>query len=184
MNFNYETDRLYLKVLSSDYAEPVLEFLTNNRELFEQFESAKQPSYYTLSHQADILQAEYNAFLALKYIRYYIFKKDDNSKIIGTVSFSNIMPKPYCSCTIGYKIDSGHRHMGYAKEALTAAANAMFGDFGIHRIEAYVLDTNIPSMKLLESLGFSNEGLCLKCIQIQNKYRDHYRYSLLSPFSS
>lgn len=184
MNFIYETKRLYLKVLGPEHAPDVLSFLQKNRLIFEPYETQKHPSYYTLSHQSDILQAEYNAFLSLKYIRYYIFKKDDENAVIGTVSFSNILPKPFCSCTIGYKIDAAHQRMGYATEALLSATQAMFADFGIHRIEAYVLNDNIASMKLLDTLGFTNEGLCRKCIQIQKEYKDHYRYSLISPFST
>lgn len=184
MKFVYKTERLYLKVLGPEQAPDVLSFLNNNRLIFEPYETYKHPSYYTLSHQSDILQAELNAFISLKYIRYYLFEKNDENTIIGTVSFSNILPEPFCSCTLGYKIDAGHQRMGYAKEAITAATTAMFSDFGIHRIEAYVLHNNIPSIKLLDSLGFTNEGLCRKCIKIQKEYKDHYLYSLISPFSS
>lgn len=183
MNFIYETKRLRLKILGPEHAPDVLAFLERNRHIFEPYETQKHPSYYTLLHQSDILQAEYNAFMSLKYIRYYIFKKQDESNIIGTVSFSNILPKPFCSCTIGYKIDASHQRMGYATEAISAATKAMFADFGIHRIEAYVLPDNIPSIKLLGSLGFADEGICHKCIQIQKEYKDHLRYSLISPFS-
>ena len=47
MNFDYETDRLYIRVLNSDSATDVLDFLSRNRDIFEPFECEKSPLYYT-----------------------------------------------------------------------------------------------------------------------------------------
>lgn len=182
MESTYETDRLYIKILSPNNSLEVLEFLYNNKNVFEPFESKKPKDYYTDSYQKNMLLAEADAFSKLKYIRYYAIKKEDNT-IIGTVSFSNIIPKPFCSCSIGYKIDKAHQRLGYATELITCATKAMFSDFGIHRIEAYVLTSNIPSICLLESLNFTNEGISSKCIEVAGKYKDHYRYSIISPYS-
>lgn len=183
MRFTYETNRLILKVLDSEYAQAVNEFLKKNRCYFEPFETSKPTDFYTVPYQIACLDAEYTAFIKLKYIRYYAFLKNEPGKIIGTVSFSNILPDPYCSCSIGYKIDHDYQNQGYGKELVNAAAKAMFSDFGIHRIAAYVLNSNKASINLLTSLNFMNEGICQKSIKICGTYQDHLRFSLISPFS-
>lgn len=177
MKTAYETERLYLKILSPDNAGDVLSFLSYNKEIFEPYEPAKPSDYYTLDYQSKMLSAEYNGFLQSHYLRYYAIKKEDCS-IIGTVSFSNILPQPFDSCAIGYKIDKSNQRQGYATEMLICMQNAMFNDFGIRRIEAYVLPQNVPSINLLESLGYKNKGLSAKHLSVNGKINHLYHYSL------
>lgn len=180
MNFLYETPRLQLKVLNENYAAGVLDFLQTNKAFFEPFEAPKKPSYYTLSYQTENLKAEYHAFLNTKYIRFYVFRKDIPDCIIGTVSFSNLLPFPYSTATLGYKFAFEHQHMGYASEAVAAACHALFKDARFHRIEAYVLPDNLPSCHVLERIGFNLEGLCRDAININGIYRDHYKFALIN----
>lgn len=180
MQFEYTTNRLIIKVLDYTYADKVLDFVFSNRDSFEPFESKKNSAFYTADYQAATLQAEYNAFLQCRYIRYYIFKKDDPHTIIGTLSASHIYRNPYFSCTIGYKIAPPFQRYGYATEALKCFCNAIFESLGMNRIEAYVMHNNLASMKLLDSLNFVNEGICHKCIKICDRFEDHYRFALIA----
>lgn len=181
MQFEYTTDRLIIKVLDYTYADKVLDFVYTNRDSFEPFESQKNSAFYTKNYQSATLQAEYNLFLQQKYIRYYIFKKDEPDTVIGTVSANHIFHEPYFSCSIGYKIASAFQRNGYASEALTCFCNALFNELGMNRIEAYVMHGNLASMKLLDSLNFINEGICHKNIKICNRFEDHYRFALIHP---
>ena len=179
MNFIYESQRLNLKILSSDKAEDVLNFLYKNRHTFEPYEAYKPDNYYTLAYQRDNLRCEFNSFKQLKYIRFFVFKKGNDNDIIGTISFSNILSHPFSSAFIGYKFDKDFLHFGYATEAVACAILAVFRDLDLHRIEAYVMPKNLSSIKLLERIGFENEGLCKKNICICGKYEDHLRYALV-----
>ena len=180
MKFTIETDRLELRVLNNLYAADVLQFLEDNRLIFEAVESKKPSGFYTLNYQQETLRAEGQAFLQKRYMRYYVFCKNLPNRIIGTISFSNIIPFPYDSAVIGYKFDSLFHHKGYATEAVAAACHALFTDTNIHRIEAYVLPDNEPSHHLLERVGFEFEGTCRSVISIGDVYKDHYRYALIS----
>ncbi len=179
MHFIYETQRLYLKVLTPDYAPAVLSFLYENREYFEPYETDKQDGYYTTKYQRNNLRMELQAFSKKKYIRFYVFKKGNDNDIIGTISFSNILPYPYSSASLGYKFDRHNLHMGYASEAVSCAVFSVFRDSVIHRIEAFVMPDNIPSIHLLDRIGFEYEGICKKSISICGQYKDHLRYALV-----
>lgn len=183
MNFTYETERLQLKVLTEDYAPAVLSFLLKNREIFEPYETLKQEMYYTELYQRKNLKLEYASFLELKYIRFYVFEKGNDKTIIGTISFSNILKYPYSNACIGYKFDREYQHLGYATEAVTCAAFAMFRDAGFHRLEAYVMPDNLASTKLLERIGFEYEGISREFICVRGEYKDHLRYALINNFT-
>ena len=59
--------------------------------------------------------------------------------------------------------------------------NILFSNYKIHRIEARVAPDNIPSIKLLERLHFRFEGIEYQSVEVNGRYTDHYRYSLLAP---
>lgn len=179
MNFRYETERLVLKILTTDYAPAVLSFLYENRDFFNPYEAAKGNKYYTTAFQRETLRLELLAFQKLQYFRYYVFKKGNDNDIIGTVSFGNVLKQPYLSTCIGYKFDKNNLHRGYATEAVSAATLAILNGTNLHRIEGYVLPDNIPSVRVLERIGFEYEGKCREFALINGVYRDHLRYALI-----
>lgn len=181
MYFNYYTNRLEISILNSDSAQMVLEFLKQNRQEFEQYEAAKPPAYYTLEYQAANLHNEFSACLAKRYVRFYVFTRENPNKIIGTVSFSNFRDMPYSDAIIGYKFDSKYRGLGYATEAIDQCLSIAFEAFKLHRIEALIMPDNISSINLVKRLGFDYEGTAMSIIKIDGKWQAHERYSLINP---
>ncbi len=180
MYFNYQTERLNIRILNSEYADMVLHFLSKNQKEFELYESSKVPSYYTTEFQANNLHNEFQACLSRKYIRFYVFTKDDPNTIIGTVSFGNFREMPYSDTTIGYKFDSDYRNMGYATEAVDFCISTVFNEFHVHRIEALILPTNLPSIRLVTRLGFDYEGTAKQNLRVNGAWRDHEQYSIIN----
>lgn len=178
----YETDRLVLKMLGPEALRQVLEFQMHNKELFERYEPTRPYNFYTLSHQQAILKCEQKLAQKLSTVRFYVFLKDQPDTIIGTVCLHDILRMPYSCCEIGYKFDHDYHHMGYAREAVSAAVQIAFCDLQLHRVFARVVPNNTPSIRLLLSLSFEEEGLERGCIQIQGKWTDHLRFSRLCPF--
>ncbi len=180
MSFTITTDRLILKVLDSVYAPKVLSFYQNNKTLFETFEPTRPQNFYTLDFQTAFMDYEYNDTIKGKTLRYYIFLKEDPHTIIGSVNFSNIVHGPFSKTAIGYKLDQHYHGFGYATEGCKAAINIIFTNYKIHRIEARIAPENIPSIKLIERIGFCYEGIEYKGVEVNGVFRDHYRYSLLA----
>ena len=177
-----ETNRLVLRLLDDRYALAVARFLNYNKDYFAPYEATKVPLYYTELYQRNVLDREYKASLNKEYLRYYVFQKDKPDKIIGTVSFGSLAPYPYLSCIIGYRFHKDYTCRGYAKEACTAAIEEAFKELNIHRINAYIMEDNIASIKVIEALGFHYEGTCLNNIKIQDKWESHRLYALINPF--
>lgn len=181
MNTSYQTERLILKLLTPSALRDVLEFQVRNREEFERYEPTRPENFYTLNYQQKLLKCEQKLALSLSTVRFYVFKKDEPSRIIGTVCLHDILRMPYCCCEIGYKFDHAYQHQGYAKESVTKALEIAFHELGLHRVFARVMPENTPSIRLLESLHFTQEGLEHGCTQIQGVWTDHLRYAILSP---
>ncbi len=180
MNYEYETERLFLRILNPHDAKKVLRFHQENRELFEKYEPDRVPGFYTLSHHEAMLRFELKLAAKLSTVRFYVFRKTDTSRVIGTVCFHDISRSFYSCTEIGYKFAADCHHQGYAAEALQKGIEVMFQELGLHRINARVMPENADSIRLLERLGFAREGLERESILLHGRWVDHYRYGLLN----
>lgn len=171
-----ETNRLILRWLDEKYVTPVLNFLNDGRDIFSKYEAKKVPLFYTKPFQEHILKSEYEAALRHTYMRYYIFSKDEPDKVIGTVSFGNLLPDPYLCANIGYKMSPSVHGLGYGTEAVIAACDVAFKYLNLHRLNAFVLPDNYASIRLLEKCGFLYEGRCNKNLHVNGEWLDHLLY--------
>lgn len=183
MLLQYETQRLILKVLGPDYSWDVLRFYERDKELFEKYEADRCSNFYTEEYQRNILRLEYGLCLKFHHIRFYVFRKEDPSTIIGTVCLYDIS-RIYSRADIGYKFNSQYHHHGYAFEAVEKLVDIAFTEIHLHRLCARVVDRNMPSIRLLENLGFAREGICRDYMRFHGVWTDHLQYSLLSPLPS
>ena len=60
---------------------------------------------------------------------------------------------------IDYKIHPSFRRQGYGREAVSALPDACFRQLGIPLIAAAIFPQNEASLRLVEGLGFTREGL-------------------------
>ncbi|WP_162914512.1 GNAT family N-acetyltransferase [Desertibaculum subflavum] len=83
---------------------------------------------------------------------------------------------------IGYLLMRGHWRQGLMREALVALLDHFFVAFDVHRVEAMVEPSNLPSRRLLEGLGFACEsGVLRDRIKVGDAYRSMVMYALLAP---
>ncbi|MFC7785590.1 GNAT family N-acetyltransferase [Rossellomorea sp. GCM10028870] len=104
--------------------------------------------------------------------------ENTSDKMIGTCGFHAIS-KAYKRCEIGYDLSPGHWGKGIMGEALSPLLTYLFTDKGMNRIGAVIVPYNKASARVIEKLGFKQEGLLREYIlQDDHKY-DAYMYSLL-----
>lgn len=180
MRYTYETERLLLKIPDVTQAGQVLDYFVRNREFFREWDVAKGEAFYTVTCQEKLLAKDLEDLNNKVNIRYWIYKKENINRIIGTVSFTNIVRGVFLSCFLGYKLDMDEINRGYMTEAVSKGIAVMFEDYGLHRIEANIMPKNLRSLKVVEKLGFHNEGLALKYLKINGKWEDHIHMVLLN----
>lgn len=176
----YETKRLILKVLDKSYAEAVLDYYLRNRSFLEEWEPIKDNEFYTKKYQEQQLDEELSKIENNNSFRLWVFKKGNKNKIIGSVGFSNIVRGVFLSCHLGYKLDKDEINKGYTTEAIEKGIDIIFNEFGLHRIEANIMPKNKSSLRVVEKLGFYNEGLAYKYLKINGKWEDHIHMVLLN----
>ena len=181
MPMAYDTMRLTVRQLNKDAADQVLDFYEKNKSLFEPWEPKRASQFYTLAYQKASLSAEYHQMLEGKLLRYWVFLKDAPDEIIGSFCFQNFLKGPYKSCCLGYKFSERHLHKGYAFESIQMGLELLFDELPVHRIEAFIMPDNHSSLRLIEKLGFTYEGVSYSYANINGTWADHKRYSLINP---
>lgn len=81
--------------------------------------------------------------------------------------------------TLGYTFAGEYHGMGYATEAVSAIVDALVAA-GVHRFVATLDPVNVPSMRVLEAVGFTYESLARKAELIRGEWVDDLRYSMLA----
>ncbi|GCF93797.1 acetyltransferase [Enterococcus florum] len=79
----------------------------------------------------------------------------DTGKVIGTIYLAE---REQFSMEVGYVFNYAYQHKGYATEALWNLLSLFFSEKGVHRIYAQCNPENSASWRLLERLGFTQEG--------------------------
>jgi ribosomal-protein-alanine N-acetyltransferase len=180
----YTTDRLILKTLkpTKHNAVKVLNYYERNKDFLQKWEPMRKDFFYTTQYHKRNLTLDYSLTNNLSLLRLWIFKKTDTNlnKIIGTIAFSNIIRGAFLSCFLGYKLDESEIKKGYMSEALEKGIKIIFNEYNLHRIEANVMPHNMPSLRLLEKLGFNLEGYSTNYLKINDNWEDHMRLALLN----
>ena len=173
-----ETERLRLCVLRKSEAPRVTDYFKENRDFHKKFAQTHTDDYFTVSMQKKYLAYDYNSFLEGSLVPLWICLKE-TGEIIGRVSFFNFAFGGMMSCACGYHLDQEHTGKGYMTEALKGAMAFVFDEYKMHRIEAFILPENEPSLNLVKRLGFHYEGKRISYMHINGRYRDHEAFYIL-----
>lgn len=80
---------------------------------------------------------------------------------------------------LGYELDPNHWGHGYATEAAGAMVKFGFGELALERISSWCIGDNIASARVLERLGFRQEGLLRRNEYFKGRWWDTLLYAQL-----
>lgn len=80
---------------------------------------------------------------------------------------------------VGVTLADWAQGRGYAQEALGAALQVLFDDWGKHRVFASVDPRNVPSVRLLERLGMRREAHFRESLRDKGEWCDDFVYAIL-----
>ncbi|EMQ99599.1 GNAT family N-acetyltransferase [Paeniglutamicibacter gangotriensis] len=104
-----------------------------------------------------------------------------HAPIVGQLTVSSIMWGAARSGSIGYWVDVAHAGNGIAPEAVAMATDHCFTALGLHRIEINIRPENGPSLRVVQKLGFRDEGLRKDFLHINGAWADHRSFALTAP---
>lgn len=99
-------------------------------------------------------------------------------RLVGQLTVANIVWGSACSATIGYWVDQAVAGRGVMPTAVALATDHCFGAVGLHRIEINIRPENTASLRVVEKLGFRDEGIRLRLLHINAGWADHRSYAL------
>ena len=174
----FETRRLVLFLSNKSLAEGVYDYYNRNREFLTPWESRKSEGFYTVKHIRRVLKADVKAMGKLRYLCFWIAKREEPKKIIGAVTMSPIYFGNACSCNIGYKLDKDEEGKGYMTEAVKFILSFAFNTLGLHRVESCIIPRNDKSRSVLQKCGFEKIGFSKEYLEINGKWEDHEIYDI------
>lgn len=101
----------------------------------------------------------------------FVIELDD--QFCGQLTIGNVTHGALRSAWIGYWVAKGVNGGGVATAALALGVDHCFGPVGLHRVEATVRPENAPSRAVLAKVGFREEGLLRRYLDVDGAWRDH-----------
>ncbi|MCW2724973.1 MAG: GCN5-related N-acetyltransferase [Frankiales bacterium] len=99
-------------------------------------------------------------------------------RLVGQVTAAGIVRGAFDSASVGYWVDGAHAGRGILPTALAMLVDHCFGPVGLHRLEANIRPENAPSRRVVEKLGFRDEGLHARYLYIDGAWRDHLSFAI------
>ncbi len=126
----------------------------------------------------NMLAAEGAELSGLKKFESYRWFISVEGQIVGSVSLKNISHSMGYG-EIGYGVAESHHGKGIATAALRLLVEKVFCETDLRRLLAYVHEENIASRRVLEKLGFQEEGLLREHYVIRGIAVNEVLYGLL-----
>jgi len=103
--------------------------------------------------------------------------RDDPARLIGKIALTGVMRGAMYGAYLGYWMDEDHLGKGLVTEGIQAVLDFAFGAAGLHRIQAAIMPKNDRSLRVIGKLGFRQEGLAERYLQIAGKWEDHLLFA-------
>jgi ribosomal-protein-alanine N-acetyltransferase len=104
----------------------------------------------------------------------------ETGAIAGVVNINSIIRGRFQCGSLGYAAFAPTAGQGYMSEGLDLVLRYAFEQLRLHRLEANIQPGNHASLKLVQRLGFRNEGCSPDLLFIDGAWRDHERWAINS----
>jgi ribosomal-protein-alanine N-acetyltransferase len=101
----------------------------------------------------------------------YVIELD--GQFCGQLTIGNVTHGALRSAWIGYWVAKAVNRGGVATAAVALGVDHCFGPVGLHRVEATVRPENAASRAVLAKVGFREEGLLRRYLDVDGAWRDH-----------
>ncbi len=106
----------------------------------------------------------------------FVVTYDD--RFAGQLTVGGITYGSLCSAHLGYWLDARIAGRGVMPTAVALATDHVFSAVGLHRVEVNIRPENHASLRVVEKLGFRDEGVRARLLHIAGDWRDHRSFAL------
>lgn len=139
------------------------------------------PPMQTQAEAAARIQMYHNSFQKQTGLMWGVFNRETDA-LMGTCVLWNFVRQHY-RAEIGYLLHPDWWRQGIMTEVATAAIDFIFAEIQLHSLEAHIDPENAASRRLLEKLGFVQEGYFRENYYdtAKSEFVDTAVFSLLKP---
>lgn len=165
-------DGVIVRLAKPGDEEVLSDYFNNNRGFHRPFDPSRPEVFYTQAgwqqrlHQLHHLHKRDIAY-------YFLIFQQDETKVSGVISYSNLVRYPFHACVLGYSLDEREQRKGLMRKSLRLTNEWMFVEQNLHRIMANYMPHNERSAKVLAALGFEIEGTAKDYLLINGQWQDH-----------
>jgi ribosomal-protein-alanine N-acetyltransferase len=102
-----------------------------------------------------------------------------DGKFAGQINVAGVVHGSMDSAHIGYWVDQRVAGRGVMPTSVALTVDHCFRAVGLHRIEVNIRPENVASRRVVEKLGFREEGVRERFLHISGDWRDHLTYALV-----
>ena len=106
------------------------------------------------------------------------FVIETEGRLAGQMHLFGISWGSLRSACAGYWVAESMAGQGIVPFALAAVCDHAFLVLGLHRVEVNIRPENAASLRVVEKLGFREEGLRRRYLHIDGQWRDHRSFAL------
>jgi ribosomal-protein-alanine N-acetyltransferase len=165
-----------LRPLTEHDAPALTEAYVRNREHLRPWEPRRPESFYTLTIQAQMLEAMLAKQAAGQATAWVLA---DGDLIVGRMTLNDTVRGPFLSTNLGYWIDAGHTGRGLATAAVREVCRMADEELRLHRVAAGTLVHNVASQNVLRKAGFELYGTAPRYLEIDGRWQDHRLFQLI-----
>lgn len=103
-----------------------------------------------------------------------------DGQLVGQLTVGGMTYGSLCSAHVGYWVDQRVAGRGVMPTAVALAVDHCFTTLRLHRVEVNIRPENTASLRVVEKLGFREEGLRRGYLHISGAWRDHRSFALLA----
>lgn len=174
MNFEFETDRLYIREYKKADIDSI-HSVVNQKKIYDTTYAIPYP--YPKARVLWWIQFVENSNKNGTSYEYGIFNKK-TGQYVGNVGLINVALH-HNRADITYFIDPDLWGKGYGTEAAKAMLYLGFNQLKLNRIGGICMDINTGSKKVMEKCGFTYEGTAKQEMLKDNIYHDICHYAIL-----
>jgi ribosomal-protein-alanine N-acetyltransferase len=115
---------------------------------------------------------------------FLIVGREPGRPLLGYVHLSSVTRRPFDNAYLGYWIAAERQGEGLMTEAVRLAVAFAFEALGLHRVQAAVIPRNAASRRVLAKVGFREEGVALRYLEIAGRWEDHILHAITREESS
>src|SRR5271170_5447330 len=173
-----ETPRLRIRLLRSSDTEDIFAVLSNPVAVKYYGQQPHKDLAHTRKQYVDVMIGRHSFRDAASFV-ITVKDADDDDKYIGHINAVQF-DRAFKFAELAYIINPEYWGKGYGTEAVGRVVKFLLEEMKIHKIRAGFFAKNVASNRVLEKVGFKQEGYLRDNVLIDGEFEDEYLMALIA----